>query len=74
MSVKVAVRVRPFNDREQGSKCCIRMVRKFTLVNRNIRTELKQLSLSHPQVLNVHLLLTIHFGRMMDLERTKTEL
>lgn len=26
MSVKVAVRVRPFNAREQGSTCCIRMV------------------------------------------------
>lgn len=26
MSVKVAVRVRPFNERESGSKCCIRMV------------------------------------------------
>lgn len=26
MSVKVAVRVRPFNDREQGSKCVVRMV------------------------------------------------
>lgn len=26
MSVKVAVRVRPFNDREKGSKCCVRMV------------------------------------------------
>lgn len=27
MSVKVAVRVRPFNDREKqgGSKCCVRM-------------------------------------------------
>lgn len=28
-SVKVAVRVRPFNEREQGSKCCIRMVSLF---------------------------------------------
>ena len=25
-SVKVAVRVRPFLDREKGSKCCITMV------------------------------------------------
>ena len=25
-SVKVAVRVRPFNAREQGSKCCVVMV------------------------------------------------
>jgi len=25
-SVKVAVRVRPFNEREKGSKCCIAMV------------------------------------------------
>jgi hypothetical protein len=24
-SVKVAVRVRPFNDREKGTKCCIDM-------------------------------------------------
>jgi len=24
-SVKVAVRVRPFNEREKGSKCCISM-------------------------------------------------
>ena len=27
MSVKVAVRVRPFNAREAGSSCCVRMVR-----------------------------------------------
>lgn len=26
-SVKVAVRVRPFNEREKGSKCCVAMVR-----------------------------------------------
>lgn len=26
MSVKVAVRVRPFNAREAGSQCCVRMV------------------------------------------------
>ena len=25
-SVKVAVRVRPFNEREKGSKCCVEMV------------------------------------------------
>ena len=27
-SVKVAVRVRPFNEREKGSKCCVDMVSK----------------------------------------------
>ena len=27
-SVKVAVRVRPFNEREKGSKCCVQMVSK----------------------------------------------
>lgn len=32
MSVKVAVRVRPFNDREQGSKCCIKMNGPQTVV------------------------------------------
>jgi kinesin family protein 1 len=25
MSVKVAVRVRPFNEREKGSVCCVKM-------------------------------------------------
>jgi hypothetical protein len=25
MSIKVAVRVRPFNEREQGSKVCVKM-------------------------------------------------
>ena len=29
-SVKVAVRVRPFNEREKGSKCCIGMVNEHT--------------------------------------------
>lgn len=34
MSVKVAVRVRPFNDREKekGSKCCIQMQNPSTLI------------------------------------------
>jgi len=31
-SVKVAVRVRPFNDREQGSKCCIAMTGPTTAI------------------------------------------
>ena len=41
-SVKVAVRVRPFNEREQGSKCCIRMVRLFILIL--YRMDIRQLS------------------------------
>ena len=32
-SVKVAVRVRPFNAREAGTKVCVVMVRKFTYVD-----------------------------------------
>jgi len=73
MSVKVAVRVRPFNDREQGSKCCIRMVRRITFTDFYIRMALKQLLLSHRQALSVLLLLTIPSGHTMVLERTKTE-
>lgn len=41
MSVKVAVRVRPFNERESGSKCCIRMVSQFTIIHFN-RMDLRQ--------------------------------
>lgn len=34
MSVKVAVRVRPYNDRERagGSKCCIKMKDSTTII------------------------------------------
>lgn len=35
MSVKVAVRVRPFNQREEerGSQCCVEMVKLLTFLN-----------------------------------------
>ncbi len=43
MSVKVAVRVRPFNQREKDRdpQCCVRMVRSINLIIKN-RMEQKQ--------------------------------
>jgi hypothetical protein len=67
MSVKVAVRVRPFNERESGSKCCIRMVSKFNS-KPLYRTGHKLLCLTQVQDRRGHSHLTIHFGPMTDSE------
>lgn len=73
MSVKVAVRVRPFNDREQGSKVCIRMVWELRTLNL-FRMVPRLLWLSPVRVLKDLLPLTTPSGHTMDSKSTQMEL
>ena len=66
MSIKVAVRVRPFNDREKAgaSKCCIAMVSKHFGPYLNFSRVPRQRS-QIPLAKTSHTLSIIAFGHMM---------
>lgn len=75
MSVKVAVRVRPFNQREteRGSKCCIDMVNNTKLLIPSIRTVQRPSSLTQLKMPPRHSLLITVFGHMMVSKSQLTE-
>ena len=71
MSVRVAVRVRPFNSREKerDPQCCVRMVSNLYLYL-IIRLEQKQLYLMNLEMKR-NLLSIILSGHMIDSKKTK---
>jgi hypothetical protein len=73
MSIKVAVRVRPYNDREKqgNSTCCVKMVSWFFIYNIYREVQQQQLWTLREKLSHIHL--TIVFGHMMDLNRIAME-